>query len=316
MTRNPEPAARSAERGARNASEHRFIVSAEAAGQRLDRYLAERLPQLSRTRVQALIESGHVRSGRPHLPTSDLVTARPAAKVHAGDEIVVAVPEPVTIGLQAEAIPLDVVYEDPDLLVVDKPARLVVHPAPGHRAGTLVNALLARCPDLAGIGGEVRPGIVHRLDKDTSGLIVVAKHERAHRFLSAQLKARQMDKRYLALVDGAPSAGSGTIDAPIGRHPQRRPQMAVRAGGRPARTHFRVLRRYPRHALLECRPVTGRTHQIRVHLAAIGCPIVGDRVCGQRCGSSRANVPSALEPPKRPNTPRRDPSADCRLPSG
>ena len=219
--------------------------------------------------------------------------ARPALKVAAGDEIAVAVPPPVRGALAAEPLPLRIIYEDADLLVVDKPAGLVVHPAPGHPSGTLVNALLAHCPDLArdsgrgAVGGELRPGIVHRLDKDTSGLMVVAKHAAAHRFLAAQLKARQMDKRYLALVDGAPRSESGTIDSPVGRHPRRPQQMAVVAGGRPATTQFRVLGRLARHTLLECRPVTGRTHQIRVHLAAIGCPVAGDR----RYGATRATVP-------------------------
>jgi 23S rRNA pseudouridine1911/1915/1917 synthase len=253
---------------------YRLIVAPEEAGQRLDRYLAQRLPDLSRTRIQDLIADGAV--------TVRGKTARPATRVSAGEVIEVVVPPPVAVRLEPEAIPLDVVYEDADLLVINKPAGLVVHPAPGHAGGTLVNALLARCPDLAGIGGELRPGIVHRLDKDTSGLIIVAKHDRAHQFLAAQLKERRIDKRYLALVDGAPASESGTIDAPIARDPRHRQRMAVVAGGRPAVTHFRVRRRYARHTLLECRPVTGRTHQIRVHLAAIGCPVAGDRVYGRK----------------------------------
>jgi 23S rRNA pseudouridine1911/1915/1917 synthase len=277
----PHPAAR------------RLIVEPADAGQRLDRYLAQALPDLSRSRVQALLEAGDVTLRGRH--------ARTAEKVRAGDKVVVRVPAPAPVGLVPEAIPLDVIYEDGDLLVVNKPAGLVVHPAPGHSSGTLVHALLAHVPGLArhqpgggtgervgtgppplADGAEFRPGIVHRLDKETSGLMVVAKHEQAQRFLAAQLKHREMDKRYLALVDGGPAADSGTIDAPIGRDPRRPRQMAVVPGGRPAVTHFRVLRRFHRHSLLECKPVTGRTHQIRVHLAAIGSPVTADATYGRR----------------------------------
>jgi 23S rRNA pseudouridine1911/1915/1917 synthase len=253
------------------------VVDAAGDGERLDRYLAARLPDVSRARVQALIDGGEVTiNGRP---------GRAATRVSPGDVVVARLPPPVATDLVAEPIPLRVVYEDADLLVVDKPAGLVVHPAPGHPSGTLVNALLAHTRDLAGIGGELRPGIVHRLDKDTSGLMVVAKHDRAHRMLAQQLRERQMDKRYLTLVDGAPSSESGTVDAPIGRDPRRARPMAIvalSAGGRAATTRFSVLRRLRGHTLLECRPLTGRTHQIRVHLAAIGCPITGDRVYGRR----------------------------------
>ena len=206
--------------------------------------------------------------------------ARAADKLKGGEEITLSIPAPEPATLVAEPLALDILYEDDDLVVVNKPAGLVVHPAPGHPRGTLVNALLARLPELAA-GEAVRPGIVHRLDKDTSGVMVVAKHDRAQRMLAAQLKDRQMDKRYLALVDGAPASESGTVNAPIARDPRHPQRMAVVGGGRPAITHFRVLRRYARHTLLECKPVTGRTHQIRVHLGAIGCPVVADTTYGR-----------------------------------
>ncbi|HEX2325662.1 MAG TPA: RluA family pseudouridine synthase [Chloroflexota bacterium] len=255
-------------------------VEGDEAGGRLDRFLAGRLPALSRTRLQALTHSGRVLvNGRP---------GRASQRLASGDRIEVALPQEAPSGTVApapEAIPLHVLYEDDDLLVVDKAAGIVVHPAPGHASGTLVNALLAHTPQLSRMGGEQRPGIVHRLDRDTSGLMVVAKHDQAQRLLARQLRQREMDKRYLALVDGAPGSESGTVEAPLGRHPQRSRPMAIvpeGEGGRPSLTHFAVLRRYARHTLLECRPVTGRTHQIRVHLAAIGAPVVGDRVYGRR----------------------------------
>jgi 23S rRNA pseudouridine1911/1915/1917 synthase len=256
------------------ATVYRFVVEPAEAGERLDRYLAARLPEVSRTRAQGLIAAGGVSVGGR--------AGRAATKLVAGDDVAVEIAPPTDVGLVPQSIPLRIVYEDADLIVVDKDAGLVVHPAPGHPAGTLVNALLAHTTDLAGIGGELRPGIVHRLDRDTSGLIVVAKHDRAHRMLAQQLRDRQMDKRYLALVDGGPSADGGTIDAPIGRHPAHTRPMAVVATGRPATTRFRVLKRFPHHTYVECHPITGRTHQIRVHLAAIGCPIAGDRMYGRR----------------------------------
>ena len=255
------------------AERRRITVPPDAPGERLDRFLAAQLPDLSRSRLHALIADGGV--------TVNGTAVRPSYKPAGGDEIVVAVPAAAPSALTPEAISLSVVYEDEDLLVIDKPAGMVVHPAPGHAGGTLVNAVLAHAPDLSGVGGETRPGIVHRLDKDTSGLIVIAKNDRAHRHLAAQLKDRLMDKRYIALVDGAPQSESGTVDAPIGRDPRRPQQMTAIASGRPAVTHFRILDRFAKQTLLECKPVTGRTHQIRVHLASIGCPVVGDRVYGR-----------------------------------
>ena len=203
-------------------------------------------------------------------------------RVCEGDSIHLYVPPPRPSDLAAEPAALNILHEDDDILVVDKPAGLVVHPAPGHPSGTLVNALLYHCRSLSGIGGEERPGIVHRLDKDTSGLLLVAKHDRSHRHLSLQLKSRKMQRRYQALVHGRMPEQEGTIDAPVGRHPTQRKKMAVlmRGGGRAARTHYRVLDAWSVLSLLELSLETGRTHQIRVHLASLGHPVLGDVTYG------------------------------------
>ena len=253
------------------------------AGQRLDRMLAAHIPSLSRSRLKALILDGQVAIGTKTLRD-------PALAVSAGDIIKVTLPPPEPAKPSAEAIPLNIVYEDGELIVIDKPAGLVVHPAAGHAAGTLVNALIAHCGEsLSGIGGVKRPGIVHRLDKDTSGLMVVAKTDRAHRALSAQFANKTesgLERGYLAFVWGAPGRPKGTIDAPLDRHPVARDKRAVREGGRAAVTHWQVLERYTGEdgkavaSLIACTLETGRTHQIRVHLAHIGYPIMGDAAYG------------------------------------
>ena len=253
-------------------STHHTLI-ADQPGERLDVFLARQVPDLSRAHAQRLIAEGHVRV--------DAGPAKASLRMERGTRVELETPAPAPIGVAAEAIPLAVVYEDTDVLVIDKPAGMTVHPAPGHERATLVNAVLAHSPDLAGIEGSLRPGIVHRLDKDTSGLLVVAKSDRAHLALTAQMAARTARKEYLALVQGQPPP-AGTIDAPIGRHPSQRKQMAIVAGGRPARTHFRALGAIGPDTLVLARLETGRTHQIRVHFAGIGHPIVGDAVYGKR----------------------------------
>jgi len=280
-----------------------IVAAADDAGVRLDRVLATHVAELSRSRLKALIEAGAVAVGGRTIRD-------PSHRVNSGDAIVLDVPPPEPAKPAPEAIPLKVVYEDDDIIVIDKPANMVVHPAAGHQTGTLVNALIAHCgASLSGIGGERRPGIVHRLDKDTSGLMVVAKNDRAHRRLAAQFASHGrggdgFERGYLAFVWGAPERPQGTINRPIDRAPHARDHMAVREGGREAVTHWQALERYagsaglphggqrvgrgaragkpaePVASLLACRLETGRTHQIRVHLASIGHPVMGDPTYG------------------------------------
>lgn len=247
-------------------------------GLRLDLALKKVFPEISRSRVQQLIDEGYILvNGRK---------AKASYQVRIGDEVSVTIPDPQPLEVVAEEIPLNIIYEDKDLAVINKPAGMTVHPAPGHSRGTLVNALLARCHDLSGIGGYLRPGIVHRLDKDTSGLMLVAKNDLAHLRLAKAIKQRKVKRIYMGLVHGVPSPRQGCIDAPIGRHPVRRKEMTVTPiNSRPAITNYKVIEEFSSYSLIEAKLETGRTHQIRVHMAYIGHPIVGDPVYGRRKGN-------------------------------
>ena len=238
---------------------------------RLDSYIAKKYNKLSRTMIQKLIEEGNILVNGNKKKLS--------YKVSLDDEITINVPEAEETDIKPENIPLDIIYEDDDIIVINKPKGLVVHPANGNPDGTLVNAIMAICKEsLSGIGGKIRPGIVHRLDKDTSGILIVAKNDKAHINLSNQIKNREMKKIYIALVRGVVNENEATIDMPIGRSTKDRKKMAVRKDGKEAITHFKVLKRFPKYTLLEVKIDTGRTHQIRVHMAEIGHPVVGDVV--------------------------------------
>ena len=250
------------------------ILQVTESAIRLDKYLAKEYPELSRSRLQKLIEQCYIKVNG--------CGAKASQKLSVGDEIHISLPPPEQVSIVAESILLDVIYEDDDLLLIDKPAGLVVHPSPGHTAHTLVNALLVRCPGLANFGDAMRPGIVHRLDRDTSGLMIVAKNSAAQQYLINQFKARSVSKGYLVLVKGKLTPSQGIIDASVGRDPSNRKRMAVISGGRQARTRYKVKEYLGDYTLLEVITETGRTHQIRVHLSAIGYPVVGDPVYGVR----------------------------------
>jgi 23S rRNA pseudouridine1911/1915/1917 synthase len=253
------------------------FVFSEDNSVRLDLFLTEKMPHLSRSRIQNLIRDRFI-------TVNGQVPAKTGIMLEGGEQITVTEPEIESGSLQAEDIPLDIVFENKDLLIINKPAGMVVHPALGHFTGTLANAALWHDPDLEGVGGEKRPGIVHRLDKDTSGLIVVAKNDASHQWLTDQFKDRTVSKLYMALVDGRPPTPNGRIDAPIGRDPAHRQKMAVtpESRGRPSVTEYYTKETFSGFTLLEAHPLTGRTHQIRVHLAFVGCPVAGDTVYGHK----------------------------------
>lgn len=251
-----------------------LTIEEQHDGERIDKVIAELNEQWSRSQVQQWLKEGHV------LVNGKAV--KPNYKCHIDDEVVISIPSPEPLDVAPEPIPLDIYYEDADVLVVNKPRGMVVHPAPGHMHGTLVNALLAHCKDLSGINGVLRPGIVHRIDKDTSGLLMVAKNDLAHESLVNQLVNKTVTRKYVAIVHGVIPHDYGTIDAPIGRDPRDRQSMAVVENGKEAVTHFRVLERFEHYTFVECQLETGRTHQIRVHMKYIGYPLAGDPKYGPR----------------------------------
>ena len=260
-----------------------MIFAAQESGERLDKFLDEMLPDFSRSYLQKLIKGQHV--------TVQGQIVKPNYRLRAEDEIHIEIPDEIKLDIIPEKIPLDILYEDQDLLVINKPKGMVVHPAAGHYSGTLVNALLYHCEgQLSGINGVLRPGIVHRIDRDTTGSLVVCKNDMAHRSLAEQLKEHSINRRYRAIVWGNLKENEGTVDAPIGRHPIDRKKMAInRTNGKRAVTHYRVLKRFSRFTYIECQLETGRTHQIRVHMASLGHPLLGDTVY------STAKSPYTLE---------------------
>lgn len=245
--------------------------------ERLDKFLVEKLQEFSRSRIQGLIADGFV-------DVDGRAAKKAGQTLESGFNVTVRIPPPVPTDLIPEHIPLDILFENDDLIVVNKPAGMVVHPAVGHASGTLVNAVLGYDPDIEGIGGEERPGVVHRLDKETSGLILLAKNELAHRWLQDQFRLRKVEKTYLALVDGKPPTPSGRVEAHIGRDPSHRKRMAIvsESRGREAISEYKTIESFKAHTLLAFYPITGRTHQIRLHCAFLGCPIVGDEIYGRK----------------------------------
>jgi 23S rRNA pseudouridine1911/1915/1917 synthase len=256
---------------------NRKFVFGEKSSSRLDKYLVIQFPDFSRSRLQSLIRDGFV-------SINQSIVTKNGFELENGMVIDVIVPEAIDSGIKPENIELNIVFENTDLLIINKPAGMVVHPSVGHITGTLVNAALAHAPEMDGIGGEIRPGVVHRLDKDTSGLILMAKNDRTHRFLQDQFKNRTVKKTYLAITDGNPPTPVGRIEAAIGRDPAHRKKMAIvpLQRGREAITEYKVIESFKNHALIEAKPLTGRTHQIRLHLAFLECPIVGDHLYGKR----------------------------------
>ncbi len=256
------------------------IIYQDDQPQRLDKYLVTQLPEYSRSRLQALIKDGLV-------TVNGVIAHKSGQMIDEGARVTLQIPPPKPAKLVAEQIPLDIIFENSDLMVVNKPAGMVVHPSAGHQSGTLVHAALAHAPDIEGVGGVRRPGVVHRLDRDTSGLIILAKNDATHQWLSDQFRTREVEKTYLALVDGVPPTQSGRVEAAIGRDPVDRKRMAVvpPGKGRSAVSEYHTVRRYPEHSLLEVHPITGRTHQIRLHLKFLNCPVVGDRVYGHKHSS-------------------------------
>lgn len=256
--------------------EHTLLVKTGEEG-RLDKFLSLSIPELTRSRLQSLIKDEAVQVN------GKLVT-KTGYDLAAGDDVTIEIPDARPSDLEPEDIPLDVIFENNDLVVINKPAGMVVHPAPGHSSGTLVHAALGAIDDLEGIGGELRPGIVHRLDKDTSGLIIIAKNEKSLIWLQEQFKSRSVEKVYLALVDGRPPTPVGRIEAAIARDPSHRKKMAIVSDGkgRPSVTEYATVKEFSRHTLIEAHPLTGRTHQIRLHMAFVGCPVAGDQVYGRK----------------------------------
>lgn len=251
-----------------------FIVDIDNVGKRIDVYLAEMIENMSRSQIQKIVNDGNV--------TVNEKIVKNNYKLKEDDEIILNLPEPVMLKVEPEDIPIDILYEDDDIVVVNKPQGMVVHPAPGNYSGTLVNALLYHCKNLSSINGVIRPGIVHRIDKDTSGVLVVAKNDVSHRSLAEQIKEHTVNRIYLAITEGVIKEDFGTINRPIARHPVERKKMAIVEGGREAITHFTVLERFKENTYIQCKLETGRTHQIRVHMSSIGHPLVGDPVYGYK----------------------------------